>query len=83
MPPLRRSGDGPRATALAQLLFDELDVLAHLRIVLLHAQLFAGGLLVLRGGVEVTRPGRRNQLDLVAHLATPRLTSRLACDDES
>src|SRR5436305_14534664 len=52
---------------LAQLLFDELDVLADLGVVLLHPQLLGRELLVLRRRVEVAGAGGRDQLDLLAH----------------
>src|SRR5262249_42991979 len=55
---------------LAQLLFDELDVLPDLGVVPLHPQLLGRELLVLRRGVEVARSGGRDQLDLLAHAAS-------------
>ena len=63
---------------LAHLLFDKLDVLADLRIVLLEPQLLGAQLLVLGSGVEVAGAGTRDQLDLVAHLGPPD-PSRWSC----
>src|SRR5215203_980876 len=67
------SGRGGGEERLPQLLFDELDVLADLGVVLLHPQLLRGELLVLVRRVEVAGAGGRNQLDLLAHLGISSL----------
>src|ERR1700688_1239511 len=63
-------GRGEMPRRLAQLLFDKLDVLADLRIVLLQPQLLGRELLVLARRVEVAGARAGNQLDLVAHLSS-------------
>src|SRR5204863_749701 len=51
-------------SASLDLRFLELDVLAHLRVVLLEAQLFGLGARILLGHVEEARVGAADELDL-------------------